>query len=400
MDFIAVVGKSGVGKTTLINELIKNYPGEYKRAKSYTTRPRREDDKGEYDFVTDRDLKRMLADGDIRYIDCAFGYMYAMDKDVFSENEFHYIKEIHPSNIDNIKKNCKHVIVATVLSDEIASESRGRVDEYNYNDFVSDIIFYYNRHQPLEDSARDFHRKIRAVKLQKDLLIPSTNEIDKINKIGYNTIAGEFTDHLRVTTANFHETSAQFFIDNLKALSGREKVLEIGSGNGWLSSLYGRSIPSIDISDKMGCGISKITASASLISEMSNQYDVIFASLCDPFLYPVAIAEMVRILKTNGKIIISCPSYEWMCLSRNGRKKTKFVTMSGYEVEVYSFIYSQQEIENIGKILGYRILKYDSFPIGDSQNVISSAILQPCKTAGIDYKSFNIVDCYILTKEL
>ena len=40
--FVAIGGKSGIGKTTLINSLIAIYPSIFRRPISYTTRQRRE----------------------------------------------------------------------------------------------------------------------------------------------------------------------------------------------------------------------------------------------------------------------------------------------------------------------------------------------------------------------
>ena len=48
---VMVGGKSGVGKTTLVNGIIKAFPGLFDRPISYTTRKQREnEDSSEYIF--------------------------------------------------------------------------------------------------------------------------------------------------------------------------------------------------------------------------------------------------------------------------------------------------------------------------------------------------------------
>ena len=397
MSFIAVIGRSGTGKTTIINALIHGYPQKYQRASSFTTREKREGEGSEYQFVSESDMNSMLANGRIRYIDEAFGYKYAMSCEVFSKQDYDFIKEIHPSNIFKIRENTEDVIVIKIISDELTGD-RHRRDLFNYADYPADILFDYNPLISLRETAKDLDRKIEAFKLQKKLLIPAPRVIDQTNAKGYNLIAPEFTEEKRITTANFHSASKIFFVNSFRKVKDRSNILELGSGNGWLSSICGYNFSSLDISDKMRSPGMKRVLSVSHIPDDSNKYDAIFASLCDPFFYPIAIAEIIRILKRGGQCYCSIPSYTWAKISRNNERRTTFLNSKGEKSEVYSFIFNCEEICDMGKILGFDIEEFSSYHVDANEKVISPAIINPCKINSLDPMRLKIVDCYVLRK--
>lgn len=63
---LIVVGPSGVGKTTLINEVLKTYGGVLERKISYTTRPKKATEKGasQYYFITKEEFMRVRYSND------------------------------------------------------------------------------------------------------------------------------------------------------------------------------------------------------------------------------------------------------------------------------------------------------------------------------------------------
>lgn len=398
MCFIAVIGKSGAGKTLIINALINKYPKEYRRAKSFTTRAPRCPDEKEYTFVTEEQMQKMLDERKIKYIDEAFGKLYAMDGSIFDDSNLNYIKEIHPNNISKIKQYAKHIITVKVESKD-TDDDRNRIDNYDYSAFKADIVIYNSKAYTIELLAKDLHRKIEAQKLHIKMGLPAFYEIDAVNKAGYDKVAACFIDEKRITTANFHDASAEFFIKESHQIKLDDIILELGSGNGWLAELLKIDAPSIDISGEMNGGPLKRIASASLIPALSCTYDIIIASLCDPFFYPAAIAEMMRVLRVNGRVVLSIPSYDWSIINRNNEIKTKFICDNGYIAEVYSFIYSYSQIVSIGEKLGFAVKTYKSYPLKNVNSKVSSAIIDPCIKHKCDYKALNIVDCYVLTKE-
>lgn len=88
---LIIVGPSGVGKTTLINALLKEIP-LLKRIVSYTTRPKRKNEINgkDYYFISEKELNKLMKkDKTLRETaNKVYGYTYALSfkelKDVFA----------------------------------------------------------------------------------------------------------------------------------------------------------------------------------------------------------------------------------------------------------------------------------------------------------------------------
>lgn len=400
MSFIAIMGKSGSGKTTLINALIKAYPNFYMRAESYTTRSPRENETGEYEFITSNKMHSMLENKEILYIDEAFGYEYAMNACVFNDTRINRIKEIHPHNITKLRIYEENVITVLIINNH-SKENRNRIDDFEYESVVADLTFINDISVPLDLQVEALSRKIQAIIMQKQLELPDAKDIDEINKKGYDNIAAEFTDRKRLTTANFHQASESFFKDKIMLLDKKDNIIEIGSGNGWLSSVANFDIPSIDLSDKMNAGLNQNHISISQYDYVPFSYDRVFASLCDPYFYPIAIARMINMLKPDGRLYLSLPSKEWSTLNRGEKQKTVFIDSNGNESEVYSFTYSLNEINRIGKYLGFYVDEYvQGFINPQHIDFLSPAITAPAKQNNIDINTLCVVECYTLKRRI
>lgn len=93
-----VVGRSGSGKSTIVNKFIEKYPN-YKALPSYTTRPKRYEDEKGHLFVTEKDffnLNNMVAYTKFN------GYHYCATSEQVDYNDFYII------DIDGIKYFKKH----------------------------------------------------------------------------------------------------------------------------------------------------------------------------------------------------------------------------------------------------------------------------------------------------
>lgn len=90
-----IAGPSGVGKNTIIKELLANHPREACRLITYTTRPRRDDEvEGEqYHFVTREEFHRLALEGRLMEANASTdghdvydtGHLYSMPADVYQD---------------------------------------------------------------------------------------------------------------------------------------------------------------------------------------------------------------------------------------------------------------------------------------------------------------------------
>ena len=104
---VMVGGRSGVGKTSIIDFLVKNQGERYARPLSYTSRLKRNGEGcEEYNFISEEKMILMRDEGRFLNFDCVYGNYYAIAKksiDVINTEGKVPIKEIHPSNQAKIK---------------------------------------------------------------------------------------------------------------------------------------------------------------------------------------------------------------------------------------------------------------------------------------------------------
>lgn len=113
-----IIGPSGVGKGTIINEIIDNHPN-FVIPPSYTTRPPRNNEgtKKKYIFVNEAEFKNALKNGKMVESEIEHNYWYGTDK---------------KSLVDSLKKN-KTLIIEV--------EPRGALTIKNQYPAITKIIF-------------------------------------------------------------------------------------------------------------------------------------------------------------------------------------------------------------------------------------------------------------------
>ncbi len=410
--FIAVGGRSGSGKTTLINSLIKCFPSLYKRPISYTTRVKRTDESDEeYRFISHSEFVRLNQNGEFFNVDCIYGNSYAIKYqsiiDILFDEKIP-IKEIHPQNHFKIQAAFEGIVLSVLVkSDCTSAESLERTQQDNlYYDNIDedafDIVFFYDINLTPEKNAYYFNERINAI-VEFMSIYPPSGQIDKLNRCGYEKAAIDFTEEKRITTRNFHELSLAFFRKAFEMYVTKDTVVaEIGPGRGWL---YGIAAPKcqsyvgFDISSSMlnaNSLVNKIVSSIRCTNSEAEIYDVVVASLADPYLYPEAICEIGRILKEQGYFVFSIPANEWATGLRKEKKswnKTSFVLDSGETVQVFSFIPSDAELDILLRSCGFEkvFLKQEA---GDSLN---GGEVSPAISSAADYLNKSISDLNIVT---
>lgn len=415
---IMVGGNSGTGKTTLVETLIDLYPDFYARPISFTTRKKRRNENGhEYIFVSKEEFESLDKSNKLLNSDYVYNNYYGIDKksvnEIMGKCKKNPIKEIHPKNHQKIKNSIKKNAISVLITSNF--ENKFQNTRYNEdNDYYCsismddfDIVFNNDKNTSILQNAKDLHIKIKAVLNAYDTF-PSSGKIDLINREGYNKIASCFTEDKRITTRNFHQLTQTFFLKFFSEyIHSYSNVLEIGPGNGWLintvNPICGK-YTCLDISNKMSINhsIDMVISSVRYMPFSSRFFDVVVASLADPYLYPEAICEINRILKPGGYFAFSTPSKEWAVALRGDSKennKTKFVSDDHEEISVYSFTYSNEELNKIMEMTNFTKVSLSSIKGKSLTGNISPAIINAAQNIKIDYRDLNIITIGIFQRK-
>lgn len=103
VNIVFLMGKSGSGKTSLMNELVKN--NHFKKLDEVTTRPKRTHETNEYLFVDDDDFKKMQMITKKSYNTANGIWWYGILDNI--DEDGNYISIINPEQVEEISKYCK-----------------------------------------------------------------------------------------------------------------------------------------------------------------------------------------------------------------------------------------------------------------------------------------------------
>ena len=302
---IAVGGATCVGKTELVDSLIRQFPGFFCRPKSFTSRPRRQDEgTEEYSFASHEEVRAMFMSGSLLTLDEAYGNIYGISAQSAAEaiaGGRCPVKEVHPKNHSRLREKVPNLVSVIISGDPHTNQS---LDAARLQRLAEDNEFY-RRHDPLEhdivffpqrgaSSDMDARRLAKLIELLLafDDRYPRPPLIDKTNRTGYDAIAAEFDDDRRVTTANFHKCTAPFFQNMISAFEPGCRCLEVGPGGGWLRkavSWPAVNYTAVDLASQMRAvseSNSTVTiGSARSLPFASGSFDFVVGSLADPLTF-------------------------------------------------------------------------------------------------------------------
>lgn len=412
---VLVGGPSCVGKTSALDALIQRAPA-FRRPISFTSRkPREGEGNSEYVFTDKESIVRLYERGEAPTIDCVYGSYYAMTRAsieaLWSEGKI-AIKEVHPENHGKIRQYFPNLVSLLILPVDLRASINARHtpqeradEDLKYYDHIDlsafDIVIYTT----LEDTSMDLslivQQKVRTF-LAAAGRYPSPREIQKVNKMGYEKIAMEFTEDRRVTTRNFHQLSRRFFSEQIARLPNGCRCAELGPGRGWLrAEIKWPTVEyqAIELSPSMirgllGCKV--IAADVCAIPVPKQHYDVVFASLADPYAHPMAFVEIRRILRPEGRLVLSTPSGVWSSgvRTKESRWKTTFIPSAGVPVEVYSFTYTKNELADLLRSCEFSICSAETAYGRDlpPNSEVSPAITGSATRLGMSLADLPIVD--------
>ena len=148
MNILVLLGKSGSGKDTTLNNLLKYLNGNYRNAILTTTREMREQEsQGKpYNFITEKQFLSKIENGDLieyrvyttKFNNIEKEYYYGLEKESFKDG-FNYLTINTIDGLEMLRKNLPNANIKSVyltLDDEtreLRAKSRGSFDEIEWN---------------------------------------------------------------------------------------------------------------------------------------------------------------------------------------------------------------------------------------------------------------------------
>lgn len=194
--FVLFGGRSGCGKTTLVNALVSTYPGDYARVRAFTSRARRPSDgEDEYEFVTRDTMHAKHQRGELLSLDEAYGEYYGMGYKAIAEilcGGRIPLREMHVKNHAAVRSAIPMTISALIqLADARWSEERGNLEPLRVQRLAEDQQF----HAALKSDDFDIvHRitglevpAVTAITFHRKLMTLLSNRTGK-NHFGVGTV--------------------------------------------------------------------------------------------------------------------------------------------------------------------------------------------------------------------
>jgi guanylate kinase len=144
---VLIGGRSGCGKTTLVDALVETYLNVYTRVPSFTSRARRPGEgDAEYRFVTREEMRRMHQDSELLSLDEAYGEYYGMScraiEAILGSGRF-AVKEMHAKNHAAVRSAMPETIsVLLQLADERWDDERGDLEPVRTQRLTGDRQYY------------------------------------------------------------------------------------------------------------------------------------------------------------------------------------------------------------------------------------------------------------------
>jgi len=385
---LLIAGISGVGKTTLVNELIEQLPDKYRRMASVTSRAKREGEVGsEYSHLPKSAICDLDRQGELLNFDIINNEAYGIVKpDLLRTWSMGLtgVKEIALANCGQFQEHCSRVCVVLLRRSQsvvVPHDNRVAVRQET-EDLALKIahaaidLSYFSS---LASTALHLDMILRSFRRMRSHRLPDAREIDALNERTYDRISAVFTEKERPTTHNFHQLSAPFWADLLRMIPSEAELLELGAGRGWLTEILveGRT-GKVVAQDSVAAMVASASPGAQPllcpirgIPIPNEQFDWIAASLADGYLYDIALCEIMRILSHGGRLALTYPDRDWVDAFRGGSNRTRFI-VGETSLQAYSFTPTKGELESMVTPLGARLIEFSRYSL---KNLPSAARL-------------------------
>jgi 2-polyprenyl-3-methyl-5-hydroxy-6-metoxy-1,4-benzoquinol methylase len=236
------------------------------------------------------------------------------------------------------------------------------------------------------------------------IIFPTKKTIDKKNIHCYNNIANEYEDDAHATCRDFEyftNVFLNYFFTSYK-IEDNVRYLDIGIGTGKsLETRMDNNNTLIDFLIKKRCIIDVLDISEEMIKVTKNKfhekinnyiqksifdfrpeqkYNIIVATLCDPYLTKEFIKIANSILEINGYLILIYPSLSWARQIRGNSCSAKitFNSRNGKKYHSYSFCWDGNNLWRYLEKIGFHnksLTKYYLKELEKNKSELNNKIL-------------------------
>lgn len=191
----------------------------------------------------------------------------------------------------------------------------------------------------------------------------------------YELIAEEYDDESHQTCRDFDEMTRRLLVSKLDLVGKAETILDLGGGTGVVPSilkkvvsLKGKQIHVVDPSSRMLDVYREKHSELTITFErttatnfkVEKKFDLVVATLCDPFLTNQLLDSLPGFLNINGSFILSFPHEKWAKLVRKPEEltTTRFRDKQGAEHIARSICRDPSEVQGHLQFMGFVEVDY------------------------------------------
>ncbi len=221
----------------------------------------------------------------------------------------------------------------------------------------------------------------------------------------YDIIASEYYEQGHKTCRNFDRATYEAFQARPFRYSDG-MVLEVGAGRGRsieFLNIDPSRIVQLDSSQAMfdlrcrePCNL-RILADARDMPFISQQFKYVVGFLVDPFMGANFLREAFRMLEDGGTLLFTIPTRVWGDALRSnlevesGTTRFKLIA-TAQSVYLPSLLSSEQEIESMLEIAGFKDISINAYPLADGEEIISDDIFAAANGLGVDVEDLSIIN--------
>lgn len=231
-----------------------------------------------------------------------------------------------------------------------------------------------------------------------------------MNDNSYDRVAGEYYAPHHKTSRNFDSATEAAIAALGVAVPPDGLVLEPGCGRGRSNEFLGvdpQRIVQLDNSRAMlalarreRC-LLRVLHDAEDLPFPDGEFGCVAAFLSDAFLGLNFLGEVRRVLRPDGLLIGTTPSFQWGTALRDGldidRMTTRFRLTSGEEVHVPSAIFTAQQLGAMLESVGFRpnTIRVHSHRLPPNCEPISDDIIVPARHLGVSPLELDILYTFV-----